>query len=297
MRTSKRPVIRIIATATFFSLGLAGCSSTVTVPDKPAAADVSANSAIQSLIPQNILDAGVIRAGSSLTLYPLYFYEEGTNNETGLIVDVVNDAVERVMGLKIEYQQIPYAGLITALDSEKIDIGVGHFETTEASTTATNIVSTNLSTAAVTSRDDTNYEDKTNVCGAKLGISRGAPNIVDFDAINEACAEAGLPDATLSEFQGAGDMVVALQSARIDGYLGSSILGAPVDGVHLNLIGAFQSIHGGFAVNKGNDDLAEALAAAINVSIAEGGYEKIVTKWEVPEELWIEESVVNYKNN
>jgi polar amino acid transport system substrate-binding protein len=242
------------------------------------------------LIPKSIRDAGVIQAASSFTTAPLYYYEQGTTTPAGLIVELVGAAVKH-MGLKISYQQIPYTGLIAALNSQKVDVGVGHWGSTPENVAAINVIGTNKSTTGLTSPKV--YKKFTDACGARLGATQGSSSAVsDFPILAAACTKANLPAPILSQYQAVTAAIVALQSGRIDGYLGASILGLPYKGLHMNLIGDFPGNVGGFIVQKEATNLGKAFAAALNETIADGAYAKIMAKYDVPKSLWLKKSTL-----
>ena len=77
-----------------------------------------------------IEERGKIIAGTSGTLYPTSYHEEGSDDLTGYEVEVLKEASKR-LDLEIEFVEMGFDGLLTSLNSGKIDVAANDIEVTE----------------------------------------------------------------------------------------------------------------------------------------------------------------------
>ncbi|SEN36202.1 transporter substrate-binding domain-containing protein [Lihuaxuella thermophila] len=68
-----------------------------------------------------IKDRGTIRIGTEGTYKPFSFHDEKTNELTGFDVEVAKEVAKR-MGVKAEFVEIPWDGMLTSLQTKKIDM-------------------------------------------------------------------------------------------------------------------------------------------------------------------------------
>ena len=99
-----------------------------------------ADPALAELLPDDIRERGAVTAGSPLSSQPLYFRTGDTGEPTGLTVDFVATA-SAILGLRVEWLQLPYAGLPPALLSRKIDVAAAQFSPTPENLKAINVIS------------------------------------------------------------------------------------------------------------------------------------------------------------
>lgn len=68
-----------------------------------------------------IKERGTIRIGTEGTYKPFSFHDEKTNQLTGYDVEVAQEVAKR-MGVKAEFVEIPWDGMLTSLQTKKIDM-------------------------------------------------------------------------------------------------------------------------------------------------------------------------------
>lgn len=68
-----------------------------------------------------IKQRGTIRVGTEGTYKPFSFHDEKTDQLTGYDVDVAREVAKR-MGVKVEFVEIPWDGMLTSLETGKIDM-------------------------------------------------------------------------------------------------------------------------------------------------------------------------------
>jgi cystine transport system substrate-binding protein len=68
-----------------------------------------------------VKESGVLLVGTEGTYKPFSYHDEKTNKLTGFDVEVAREVGKR-LGLKVEFKEIPWDGLLTSLSSRKIDM-------------------------------------------------------------------------------------------------------------------------------------------------------------------------------
>lgn len=71
-------------------------------------------------LPEEIRERGVLRMGSQLASPPLIFQAEGTTDVEGINKDIADEVGKR-LGVSVSWSQFPFAGLIPAVQSGKVD--------------------------------------------------------------------------------------------------------------------------------------------------------------------------------
>ncbi|WP_028775589.1 transporter substrate-binding domain-containing protein [Shimazuella kribbensis] len=68
-----------------------------------------------------VKESGVLLVGTEGTYKPFSYHDEKTNKLTGFDVEVAREVGKR-LGLKVEFKEIPWDGMLTSLSSRKIDM-------------------------------------------------------------------------------------------------------------------------------------------------------------------------------
>jgi cystine transport system substrate-binding protein len=68
-----------------------------------------------------VKESGVLLVGTEGTYKPFSFHDEKTNELTGFDVEVAREVGKRI-GIKIEFKELPWDGMLTSLASKKIDM-------------------------------------------------------------------------------------------------------------------------------------------------------------------------------
>jgi L-cystine transport system substrate-binding protein len=79
---------------------------------------------------EQIKDKGVLKVGTSGTLYGASFHKEGSNKLTGYDVEVVREVAKR-LGLKPKFQEMGIDAMLPSLQSGKIDIAANDIGVTK----------------------------------------------------------------------------------------------------------------------------------------------------------------------
>lgn len=71
-------------------------------------------------LPDAIRTAGVVRIGIEATYPPMAYKDPATNERRGFNVDLVTE-IAKVLGLRIQWEEMAFAQLIPALTTNRID--------------------------------------------------------------------------------------------------------------------------------------------------------------------------------
>ncbi|TDL31551.1 transporter substrate-binding domain-containing protein [Jeotgalibacillus sp. S-D1] len=78
----------------------------------------------------DIQEEGVLNVATSGTLYPTSYYDEKTEELTGFEVEVVKEMAKR-LDLEVDFEEIGFDGMLTAVNSGQVDIAANDIEITE----------------------------------------------------------------------------------------------------------------------------------------------------------------------
>lgn len=256
---------------------------------------------IHAMLPDDIKSSGVINGGSSFTTPPLYMFEDDGKTPTGILVKIIENAATYT-GAKIVWQQMPYSGIIPAMQAGRIQISGSQFSVTPENIERTYVVSAYHSTSAfiILKANADKFKKLTDLCGKGIAHSRGeAQGLAAMNALNSKCKAAGLPPAEMLDFAGSPDSLTAVRAGRAMAYTYAAGPAAYASAKNPDFTyvfaGEFEINDSGFAVDKAKEGLARALAMGINKSIADGSYDKIMRMFEMPKSIYLEASTVNGK--
>jgi L-cystine transport system substrate-binding protein len=110
----------LIAMVASISFIFSACGNTSAVKDTQKSQDTA-----WSKIKQN----GKIVVATSGTLFPTSYHDKQTNKLTGFEVEVVNEMAKR-LGLKVDYVEMGFDGMLTSLNTNKVDLVANDIEVT-----------------------------------------------------------------------------------------------------------------------------------------------------------------------
>lgn len=297
-----RRVLGIVTTAAGLAV-LAACSDPAGAGDGQSTAkvgnvsyDLSAkqkhptttkNAAAAAQLPAEIREAGVLVVGRSDSgTAPLGFVADDNRTPIGVEVDLAH-LVASALGLKVEVQQTSWENLFVGIDSGKYDAAASNVGVSEERKEKYEFATYRLGLHAFEAKKGSGLSVKgpTDIAGKKVAVGSGALQEDVLIRWNEENVKAGRPEAELKYYQNASDYYLALQSGRVDLYLGPN----PVATYHVatakqsEIVGTVSSSYPipglvGFAAKKGSG-LAAPLSAGVNATIADGSYEKVLAKW------------------
>lgn len=296
-------VVILMATLAMFAAGAVACgdddddgdASPTAASTRPgggsptAAATTPGDGAIDISGVEELSD-GTLNIGSDIAYAPIEFIDEQTNEPAGLDIDLAN-ALAEALGVKAEFQNSAFDGLIPALDAERFDVIMSAMSVTDARKEQVDFVEyfNAGSGIIVSSGNPLGIQSADDLCGKKVAVQEGTIQ-VDFlmggtDApggLDAKCKDAGEKGVEVLKFGTDPEAVQALIAGQADAEIADfpvAAYSAQLSGGKLEIIpnqiepGAY-----GIAVRKASD-LADALQQAMDAIRKSGKYDEILEKW------------------
>ncbi|MCL7425591.1 ABC transporter substrate-binding protein [Streptomyces sp. YS415] len=249
--------------------------------------------AIADRVPEEIRKRGTLEVvNSSGSAAPLTFYATDNKTVIGVEPDIAS-LVADVLGLKLRLNPVSWENIFVGLDSAKYDVGFSNITVTEERKEKYDF--------ATYREDNLGFEAKkgsglkisgpADVAGLTVAVSSGTNQeklLVEWSKENE---KAGREPVDIKYYQNDSDTYLALQSGRIDVYLGPNPTAAyhaassgktEVVGTYSGAGATLQGLIA--ATTKKDSGLAEPLADALNEVIDNGTYAKVLKRWGLSDE-------------
>ncbi|MFI2349829.1 ABC transporter substrate-binding protein [Streptomyces sp. NPDC019443] len=244
--------------------------------------------AIAAKLPEAVRKRGSLTLGVSTgSAPPLNFYATDDKTLIGVELDIAT-LVADTLGLKPDFQAVSWENLFVGLDSGKFDGVFSNVTVTEERKEKYDFATYRLDELAFEAKKGGDWRVKGpgDVAGKTIAVGSGTNQeeiLVDWSMENE---KAGRKPVDIKYFQNTTDYYLALQSGRIDAYLGPN----PTAAYHVasagqtEIIGHFSgggaTIQGKIAATtKRGSGLVEAYAAAIDHIVKDGSYAKVLKRW------------------
>ena len=203
---------KLLATglAAIMVMGLVGCSSSKG-SSSSASSDASSSAAKTEKL-QQIKDAGVLKVGTSAEYSPYEFHKvvDGEDKIVGFD-DFLVQEIAKDMGVKVEYEDMDFDGLLGALQADKVDIvlaGMTPDEKRKKSVDFSDIYYTNSNVCIVAKGKEDTIKKSEDLKDLKVGVQKGT---TQADYVTNTL---GISDATqLKEIP---DLMLELQNGKID---------------------------------------------------------------------------------
>ncbi|MFD7134529.1 ABC transporter substrate-binding protein [Streptomyces sp. NPDC059894] len=248
---------------------------------------------IAAEVPEEIRDRGTLEiVQSSTSAAPLGFHATDDKTVIGVEPDIAY-LVADVLGLKPHINQVSWENIFVGLDSAKYDVGFANITVTEERKDKYDF--------ATYREDNLGFEAKKgsglkvdgpeDVAGLTVAVQSGTNQeklLVEWSEENE---KAGRKPVDIKYYQNDSDTYLALQSGRIDVYLGPN----PIAAYHAattgntevvgTYSGAGETLQGLIAATTKKDSgLVDALADAIDHVIENGTYAEVLERWGLSDE-------------
>ena len=203
---------KLLATglAAIMVMGLVGCSSSKG-SSSSASSDASSSAAKTEKL-QQIKDAGVLKVGTSAEYSPYEFHKvvDGEDKIVGFD-DFVVQEIAKDMGVKVEYEDMDFDGLLGALQADKVDIvlaGMTPDEKRKKSVDFSDIYYTHSNVCIVTKGKEDTIKKSEDLKDLKVGVQKGT---TQADYVTNTL---GISDAT--QLKKIPDLMLELQNGKID---------------------------------------------------------------------------------
>lgn len=206
---------KLLATglAAIMVMGLVGCSSSKG-SSSSASSDASSSAAKTEKL-QQIKDAGVLKVGTSAEYSPYEFHKvvDGEDKIVGFD-DFLVQEIAKDMGVKVEYEDMDFDGLLGALQADKVDIvlaGMTPDEKRKKSVDFSDIYYTNSNVCIVAKGKEDTIKKSEDLKDLKVGVQKGttqADYVTNILGISDATQLKKIPDLMLELQNGKIDVIV-----------------------------------------------------------------------------------------
>ena len=228
------------------------------------------------------LEDGVLTVGSDISYAPFEFYQEGTETEDGLDIDLAR-AIAEELGVEVEFLNTGWDGIIPALQTEDFDILVSAMTITDERSEVIGFVPyiTVGTGIVVPTGNPNNIQTLDDLCGLTVAVQVGTIQVDMLEEQNDSCDDpieivvfdtnplavadvrTGGSDANFSDFpvsaedaaQSEGDLEVVETQIAPEAY--------------------------GIGVRQESTELKDAIADAIQAIRDSGKYDEILAKWDL----------------
>lgn len=279
---NKKQLMATFAVASVSMLALAGCVNNTgsTASQTPSSSAGKYQKAID-LLPASVKSSGKLVIGSDLS-NPPSTYQTPSGAPTGWEIDLANEIADS-LGLKASIQNAEFDNILPSVVGGKYDLGVsGYFDTKEREQKVNMIDYYNSGVKWASLKGHT--VDPDNACGLKVAAQANTyESAVDLPAKSTACTQAGKQPIDILAFNTEQEFTSAVTLGRA----AAMTADAPVidymvksSGGKLDFAGKLYSPFVlGIVVSKSNDQLKDAVVAALQHLMQTGAYNDVLKKW------------------
>lgn len=269
----------------------------------PLDLNLAKDDAIAAMVPEDLASSGVIRYTTDASYPPNEFIKEGETEPRGMSIDLGN-AIAQLMGLEAQWTNADFDGILAGLEAGRADMSISSFTDTKKREEVVNFVTyLQAGTSIVVAKGNpNNVQAATDLCGLEIGAENGTTQydmltLADVDdSVVQICADAGKDAPVAKGFPTQNDVNAALDAGRIAAYMADTpvaVWAVETTGDRFEKVGADVGVAPyGVAVPKEPAELADAVQAAIQKLMDDGGYMQILENWGLADEA-IEKSEIN----
>ncbi|WP_226352307.1 ABC transporter substrate-binding protein [Pseudonocardia sp. ICBG601] len=258
--------------------------------------------AIAATVPAAVRESGkltVATTGSGNP--PLSFRADDDRTVIGVEPDLAQ-LVADTLGLRLDLQPTSWENLFLGVESPTYDAGFSNITVTEERKDKYDFATYRVDTVTFEARNAgrvERIEKPADISGLTIGVSPGTNQeqiLVEWNRQNEA---AGVAPATIQYYQNTGDYYLALDSGRLDAYLGPNpgVAYHVATGSTTKAVGSLNGGGGGVqadiaAMTRRGDGLVGPIHEAIDALIASGKYGEVLARWHLENEA-LQDSRIN----
>lgn len=243
---------------------------------------VEADEEIAALLPEEIAEKGTLAVGSNTEYAPAEFIDADGTTPVGFDIDTIH-AVAAVLGLEADVQSAAFDGIIPAIGT-KYDVGISSFTITDERTEQANMISYAVagSQFGVAAGNPEDF-DPENLCGTTVGVQTSTIQDEELADISEQCEEDGEEPVDVVRYESQADVTTNLVGGKLQAMYADSPVTAyaieQTDG-KVETIGEIRDAAPyGIVVAQDDDELTEAVQAAVQKLIDDGTLDDIFAAW------------------
>ncbi|MDR7383377.1 ABC transporter substrate-binding protein [Promicromonospora iranensis] len=256
---------------------------------------VEADEEIAAMLPKEIADKGTLSVGSDTAYAPAEFIDADGKTPVGFDIDTVS-AVAAVLGLEADVQSAAFDGIIPAIGS-KYDLGISAFTITDERTAEANMISYAVAGSqfgvAAGNPDDFDPES---LCGTTIGVQTSTIQDDELTEATTTCEEDGEEAIDIVRYESQADVTTNLVGGKVQAmYADSPITAYAVEQTsgEVETAGEIRDAAPyGIVVAQDDEELTEAVQAAVQKLIDDGTLEQIFAGWG-SEDVVVDEAELN----
>jgi polar amino acid transport system substrate-binding protein len=272
MRSSHRALIALLPVFLIVS----ACGRTTPKPARAMSGELNA------LLPDDIREAGVIKAGGPVTQIPAVFLMQDAVTHTGYMIDLAN-AVGDLLGVEFEFTEMPFTALIPGLQRGVIDMTLvisdkkSHHEILDFVSYRRDGLG-----ILVAAGNPNGFDSLESLCGHTVAVLSGSIAEGVLTEVNKSCADS----MEIKVFHGISYAQLAVRSGQAEATFGGETalkyLSANAEGGTVFEVapgGPYTDQPDAIAFLKGNDELRDAVQAALQQLVDNGTAATILEKY------------------
>jgi polar amino acid transport system substrate-binding protein len=271
MRNSRVAIVSVCAAAALVPVGLAGAASART-----AAARVKP--------PHEIKSAGKLVYCSDITYPPEEFYGKGTTHPEGSDIDI-GTGVARLMGVKAQFDNTGFDGIIPALLSKKCNAIISGMNDTAQRRKQVGFVDyLRVGQSLMVKKGNPDHiNGLVSLSGRTVSVELGTTNAAFLEKENQRLSAQHKAQITIQTFPKDTDAATALKTGRVQAYFGDSpVVAWYITQDKSSFAFAGQPINPipvGIAVRRNDPQLHIAVQKAIRIMYRNHSMRRILAKW------------------
>ncbi|MDQ8705540.1 ABC transporter substrate-binding protein [Streptomyces sp. LHD-70] len=244
-------------------------------------------------------EAGVLRVGTNVPFVPMEFYAPDGSTLSGIDIDLAR-AVARRLGLRASFSNSSWDGLIPALNAGRHDMlasSFGDFPERRKQVIFVDMLKGGIA-GIVRAADKAHFPKPSALCGKRVGVANGSATVAVAKTVSKRCVKDGGQAVSTQIFPTDREATVAIRSGRVDVALVDSVVAQHLAGSQpRHYAEVFDDVAPdflyGFAVDRNNPALAQAIAEALDSLIADGTYARICAKYGITGSALVTRATIN----
>ena len=288
MRT---PILSVGAAAAIGAMLLtAGCgsgssgNSLSSGPSKSVASQAKSTT-LHDMLPAAIKSSGVVKVASDAS-YPPVESLDNSNNIVGIDPDL-GHAIGQVLGVKFQFTNTGFDGIIPALQAGRFDIAMSAMTDNPQREKQVDFVDYFSAGTGMMVRhgNPKNIKALSDLCGTTGAVEKGTIQVDQLNAQSHKCTSSGKKAINVTTFPDQNGANLALQTGRADAVLGDfPVITYAAEQSHGNFQALdlnYNTAPYGVAVPKKDTQLRDAIQKALQQLLKNGTYVQILGKWGV----------------
>ncbi len=245
-------------------------------------------SSLSAQLPENIRSAGTIKVGSDVAYAPVEFFDTDGSTVIGIDPDI-GKALGDKLGVKLEFTNATFDGLIPAVRAKRFDIVMSAMSDNAKRQPQLDFIDYfNAGTSILVKKGNPeNINSLDDLCGKTIALQRGTTQEDVAKAQQAKCTVAGKGTIKVLTFDRDTDALLQIKGGRAVADMNDfpvAAYNAKISGGGNDFEVVGEQIEAGpygIGVRKEDTQLRDALQAALKAIIADETYDKILDKWDV----------------